>query len=129
MEDNRFYICKNCGNIIGMIYDAGMPLMCCGNKMCKMKAGEVDASKEKHVPVVECDKNSVRINVGSVEHPMEEEHSIQWIYLRTDKGGHRRSLSASDKPEVKFELCDENAIAAYAYCNKHGLWKTDIKTS
>ncbi len=127
MEDNRFYICEDCGNIIGMIYDAGMPVMCCGKKMQKMQAGKVDASKEKHVPIVKIDGNSVEIKIGSSAHPMEEEHSIQWVYLRTDKGGHRRSLAVNEKPELEFILSDEKAVAAYAYCNKHGLWKTDVE--
>ena len=127
MCENRFYICEHCGNIIGMIHDAGVPVMCCGQKMTKLEPGVVEASHEKHIPVVSVEGNVVTVTIGSVEHPMVAEHSILWVYLQTDKGGQRKCLEVGKAPTVTFALTDEKPIAAYAYCNLHGLWKADIK--
>ncbi len=126
MKENRFYICEHCGNIVGMIHDAGVPLMCCGQKMTHLVPGTVDASKEKHVPVVSVTDGSVKVEIGEVYHPMSAEHSITWVYLQTDKGGQRKNLSVDSDPVVEFALKDEKPVAVYAYCNLHGLWKTDI---
>lgn len=126
MCETRFYICEHCGNIVGMIHDAGVPLVCCGTKMTKLEAGTVEASREKHIPVVTVENNAVKVIVGSVLHPMTEEHSITWVYLQTDRGGQRKCLCAGSEPSVTFALCDEKPIAVYAYCNLHGLWKADI---
>lgn len=126
MNENRFYICEHCGNIVGMINDAGVPLMCCGQKMQQLVPGTVEASLEKHIPVVAVEGNTVKVAVGSVAHPMTEEHSITWVYLQTDRGGQRKSLNPGEEPAVTFALSDEKPIAAYAYCNLHGLWKADI---
>ena len=126
MKENRFYICEHCGNIVGMIHDAGVPLMCCGQKMTNLVPGTVDASKEKHVPVVSVTDGSVKVEIGEVYHPMSAEHSITWVYLQTDKGGQRKNLSVDSDPVVEFALKDEKPVAVYAYCNLHGLWKTDI---
>ena len=126
MKETRFYICEKCGNTVGMIHASGVPLVCCGQKMTALEAGTVEASREKHIPVVEVNGNNVKVIVGSVLHPMTEEHSIEWVYLETDKGGQRKALLAGDSPEVNFALSDEKPIAVYAYCNLHGLWKTEI---
>ena len=126
MKDTRFYICEKCGNTVGMIHASGVPLVCCGQKMTAIEAGTVEASREKHIPVVTVDEKSVKVIVGSVLHPMTEEHSITWVYLETDKGGQRKNLAAGEAPEVTFALADEKPIAVYAYCNLHGLWKTEI---
>lgn len=126
MKENRFYICEHCGNIVGMIHDAGVPLMCCGQKMTNLVPGTVDASKEKHVPVVSVTDGSVKVEIGEVYHPMSAEHSITWVYLQTDKGGQRKNLAVDSEPVVEFALKDEKPVAVYAYCNLHGLWKTDI---
>ena len=126
MKDTRFYICEKCGNTVGMIHASGVPLVCCGQKMTAIEAGTVEASREKHIPVVEVDEGKVKVIVGSVLHPMTEEHSITWVYLETDKGGQRKNLAAGEAPEVTFALADERPIAVYAYCNLHGLWKSDI---
>lgn len=122
----RFYKCMHCGNIVGVIHNAGVPMMCCGEKMTELVPGTVDASLEKHVPVVTVDGNMVTVAIGEVEHPMAEEHHIQWVYLQTDRGGQRKCLKVGEKPEVRFALCDEKPVAVYEYCNIHGLWKTDI---
>ncbi len=125
-DNNKFYICERCGNLVGAIHDSGVPMMCCGQKMTKLVPGTVDASLEKHIPVVNVDGNTVTVSVGSVEHPMSREHSILWVYLQTDKGGQRKCLEVDKAPVVSFALADEKPIAVYAYCNLHGLWKTDV---
>lgn len=122
----KFYICRTCGNIVGKIVDSGVPLVCCGSKMEVLEPNTVEASGEKHLPVVTVEGNTVKVNVGSVDHPMVEEHLIQWIYLKTEKGGQRKSLAAGEAPAAVFELADDKAIAVYAYCNLHGLWMAEI---
>ena len=124
--ENKFYICEHCGNIIGLINDAGVPMMCSGQKMTKLVPGTVEASVEKNKPVVTVKDDIVEVTVGSVLHPMVEEHSIQWVYVLTDRGGQRKCLNAGEEPVVKFALKDEKPIAVYAYCNLHGLWKADV---
>ena len=126
MCDNKFYICEKCGNIVGIINNSGVPMMCCGQKMTKLEAGVVEASHEKHSPVVTVEGNTVRVNVGSVTHPMSEEHHIAWVYLQTNRGGQRKCLDVTGAPEVTFALADETPVAVYAYCNLHGLWKAEI---
>ncbi len=126
MCENKFYICEHCGNIIGMIHNSGVPMMCCGQKMTKLEAGVVEASHEKHIPVVTVEGNTVRVNVGSVTHPMSEEHHIAWIYLQTNRGGQRKCLDVTGAPEVTFALADETPVAVYAYCNLHGLWMAEL---
>ncbi len=126
MKETNFYICEHCGNIIGVIHDAGVPMMCCGKKMAKLEAGTVEASREKHIPVVSCEGNLVKVTFGSVDHPMVPEHSIEWVYLQTDRGGQRKNLAPGEAPAVVFAVADEKPLAVYAYCNLHGLWKADI---
>ena len=125
-DNNKFYICEHCGNLIGMINDSGVPMMCCGQKMTKLEAGTVEASHEKHIPVITVDGNIVTVVIGSVEHPMTAEHYISWVYLETDKGGQRKALTPDSAPSVVFALADEKPLAVYAYCNLHGLWKADV---
>ena len=100
--------------------------MCCGQKMTQLKAGTVEASREKHIPVATVEDGMVKVVVGSVEHPMAEEHNIAWVYLQTDKGGQRKCLKPGEAPVAVFALADEKPVAVYAYCNLHGLWKTEI---
>ena len=102
----KFYICKHCGNIIAFAEDKGVPVVCCGEKMSELVPGSVDAAQEKHVPVIEVNGNLVTVTVGSVEHPMLEE--------------------VDGKPEATFALTDgDEVVAAYEYCNLHGLWKAE----
>jgi len=122
----KFYICKHCGNIIEILNSSGVSVVCCGEKMQELIPGTVDASLEKHVPVVTVDGDTVTVKVGSVAHPMIPEHYIQWIYLKTDKATHRRCLNPGEEPEAVFTLNGEKPVSAYEYCNLHGLWKTDI---
>ena len=119
----KFFVCKHCGNMIGLLHDAGVPMMCCGEKMVEMVPNTTDAAQEKHVPVATVEGNKVVVNIGSVDHPMAAEHWIQWVYLETDKGGHRKVLTPGEKPNVVFALTeDEKPLAVYEYCNLHGLW-------
>lgn len=122
----KFFVCEHCGNLVGVINDAGVPMVCCGQKMTQLIPGTVEASVEKHLPVVKVDGDKVKVEIGSVAHPMAEEHSILWVYLKTDKGGQRKNLSVGEAPEAEFALLGEKPVAVYAYCNLHGLWKTEI---
>ena len=122
----KFFICEHCGNLVGVIHDAGVPMMCCGQKMTQLIPGTVEASVEKHLPVVTVDGDKVKVEIGSVAHPMAEEHSILWVYLQTDKGGQRKNLAVGEAPVAEFSLLDEKPVAVYAYCNLHGLWKTEV---
>ena len=122
----KFFVCEHCGNLVGVIHDAGVPMMCCGQKMTQLVPGTVEASVEKHLPVVTVDGDKVKVEIGSVAHPMAEEHSILWVYLQTDKGGQRKNLAVGEAPVAEFSLLDEKPVAVYAYCNLHGLWKTEV---
>ena len=126
MSKTKFYICEKCGNLVEKIDDSGVPMVCCGQKMTPIEAGTVEASREKHIPVATVEGNVVSVVVGSVEHPMAEEHSILWIELKTDKGVQRKHLNPGEAPAVRFALEGETPLEVYAYCNLHGLWKTDI---
>ncbi len=127
MSKAKFYLCEHCKNLVGMIHDAGVPIVCCGQKMTALEPNTTEAAGEKHLPVIEQCGSTVTVNVGEVAHPMSEEHSIEWIYLETSLGGQRKSLAAGKEPKAQFVLADgEKALAAYAYCNLHGLWKTEI---
>ena len=125
-NNNKFYICEKCGNIVEMVNASGVTPVCCGQKMSILEAGVVEASREKHIPEVEVSDGKVKVTVGSVLHPMAEEHSILWVYLETDKGGQRKNLEIGAAPEVVFALENEKPVAVYAYCNLHGLWKKEI---
>ena len=120
----KFYRCKHCGNIIAVINDSGVPVKCCGETMEAIEPNTTDAAGEKHVPVVTVNGNIVTVTVGEVEHPMLEEHFIQWIMLETKEGRQRKTLKPGDKPVATFALTDtDEVVAAYEYCNLHGLWK------
>jgi len=110
-----------------MIHSSGAPLTCCGEHMTELVPGSVDASHEKHVPVVEVNGNTVTVKIGAVAHPMTEEHYIQWVYLHSENGGQRRCLAPGEEPKAVFALVDgDKPVTVYAYCNLHGLWKTDL---
>lgn len=122
----KFYVCEHCGNIIEFEKNTGVPVMCCGQKMTELVPGTSDGAEEKHVPVVTIKGNEVLVEVGAVEHPMLEEHHIEWIVIETKKGCQKVKLEIDDKPKAKFILTDDDEfIAAYEYCNLHGLWKSD----
>ena len=122
--EQKFYIGEQCGNIIAMVKDAGVPVMCCGQKMMQIVPGTSDASAEKHVPVYTVEGNLVHVKIGSAEHPMVPEHYIEWVSLQTKQGNQRKLLQPGQKPEVTFALCEGDEVeAVYAYCNLHSLWK------
>ncbi len=123
MEERYFY-CSHCGNIAVKVKDAGVPIVCCGSAMTELESGSVDASVEKHVPVVKREGTVVAVQVGETIHPSLPEHYIEWIALHTRLGVQRQALRPGAKPEARFALLDGDEIeAAYAYCNLHGLWK------
>lgn len=122
MGEVKFFRCEHCGNIVTKIIDAGPTPFCCGDKMTELSANTVDAAVEKHVPVISIDGDTVTVSVGEVEHPMIEEHYIQWICLHTQHGLQFAMLKPGEKPQAIFALSHDSAIEAYAYCNLHGLW-------
>ena len=120
----KFYICDHCKKIITVVNESGVPVMCCGQKMTELVPGAVDASAEKHVPVVKVEGDCVSVAVGSVAHPMMDAHYIQFIVLETATGYQVRHLNPGEAPEADFAVT-EPVIAAYEYCNLHGLWKAN----
>lgn len=121
----KFYKCRHCGNVIHKLVDSGVPVVCCGERMGELFPGTIDASVEKHLPVVTwIDDNTIKVEVGSAAHPMLAEHHIVFIYVETENGGIRVDLK--DKPEATISLGDEKPVAVYEYCNLHGLWKTEL---
>ena len=100
MSNVKFFICRHCGNQVEMIHDAGVPVICCGEPMEELKANTV--------------------------HPMLEEHHIEWIYLELENGGSRKALAPGEAPEAVFHTAGVKPVAVYAYCNLHGLWKTEL---
>ncbi len=127
MSELKFYICKHCGNIICYAENKGVPVMCCGEKMQEIVPGSVDAAVEKHVPVANVKGNTVEVTVGSVAHPMTEDHLIQWIAVETKQGTQMKKLSADKEPKAVFALSEgDELVSVYAYCNLHGLWKYSV---
>ncbi len=126
-KEKKFYICKHCGNLVGLINNAGVPLVCCGEEMMELIPNTKDAAVEKHIPVINVVGNKVIIEIGSAPHPMTEEHYISWVYIETKKGGQRKELLPGNKPYVEFALTEDDTLeSAYAYCNLHGLWKSNV---
>ena len=120
----KFYRCSHCGKIIAVVKETGVPVMCCGQKMEEIIPGTTDAAAEKHVPVYEVKDNVVTVCVGSVAHPMTEEHYIEWVSLQTSSGNQRKALKPGAEPKVCFAICQGDKVeAVYAYCNLHSLWK------
>ena len=124
MAELKFFICKKCGKIIELLPGThGCPTKCCGEIMEPLIANSVDAAQEKHVPVILKDGNSVTVQIGAVAHPMTEAHYIPFIVLHTNKEVRRHEFVPNDNPSYTFALSEgEEVIAAYAYCNLHGLW-------
>lgn len=122
--ETKFYKCDICGNFVGMIHASGVNMVCCGQEMTPVIANTVEASYEKHIPEVKMENSVMKVTVGSVIHPMEEKHYIDWIYVETEKGGQRKKCVKT--PTAEFTFVNDNPIAVYEYCNLHGLWKKDI---
>ena len=122
-----FYKCAHCGNIIAHVHDSGVRVVCCGEEMKPLVPNTSDGAGEKHVPVIMQEGNIVTVSVGSVAHPMLEAHFIQWIILETTAGRQRKELKPGEKPVAVFALTDgDEVVAAYEYCNLHGLWSATI---
>lgn len=126
-KDQKFYLCRHCGNLAGLIHNAGVPIYCCGEPMAQLEANTSEGASEKHLPVVSTDGSTVTAEVGSTHHPMTGDHAIKWIYLETKHGGQRKGLSPDDTPKACFAVCDDEPVSVYAYCNLHGLWRTMIE--
>ncbi|MBA5850805.1 desulfoferrodoxin [Clostridium sp. cel8] len=123
-EVKQVYKCEVCGNIVEVVNAGGGTLVCCGKPMKLLTENTVDAAQEKHVPVIENAADGVTVKVGAVEHPMTEEHYIQWIEVHTDNNKiYRKCLNPGDKPQAEFKV-DGKVEFARAYCNLHGLWKS-----
>lgn len=121
----KYYVCGTCGNIIEFAKESGVPVVCCGQQMKELIPGTSDGAAEKHVPVVTLNGNHVLVEIGSVAHPMVEEHHIEWIVIETRKGSQKVKLAHTDAPRAEFLLTDgDEYVAAYEYCNLHGLWKS-----
>ena len=121
-ERLEIYKCELCGNIVEVLHGGAGELVCCGQPMKCMKENTVDAAKEKHVPVIEKVQGGYKVSVGSVAHPMEEKHYIEWIELIADGNAYRQFLKPGAKPEAIFKI-DAATVTAREYCNLHGLWK------
>ncbi len=123
----KFLRCRTCGRLVMALPGGKESADCCGEGSAELlTANTTDASQEKHVPVIEAKGGKVMVRVGSAPHPMVAEHYIQWIYLQTKNGGQFHFFAPGDAPEATFALAEEDApVAAYEYCNLHGLWKAD----
>lgn len=121
-KQNQVYKCDVCGNIVEVLHAGAGELVCCGQPMTLLNENTTDAATEKHVPVIEKSGSSITVTVGSVEHPMEEKHYIEWIELLADGKVYRKFLKPGEKPQAVFEITADN-VEAREYCNLHGLWK------
>jgi superoxide reductase len=121
-EKLEIYKCEICGNMVEVVHTGAGELVCCGQSMTKLIENTVDAAKEKHVPVIEKVEAGYKVSVGSVAHPMEEKHYIEWIELIADGKAYRQFLEPGQAPEATFAIT-ANSVTAREYCNLHGLWK------
>ena len=122
----KLFICKLCGNMVGLIEAKGGTLVCCGADMTELVPNTVEASTEKHLPSVTVTGDTLSVQVGSVLHPMDAAHLITFVYVETERGGQRKCLKAGDEPKLTFCFTGDKPVAVYAYCNLHGLWKTEV---
>ena len=120
----KFFRCRHCGKVIVKVIDSNVPTICCGEPMAEIVANTTDAATEKHLPVVEKQKNKIVVKIGQVPHPMTPEHYINFIVLAGDDGYVIKFLNPGDKPEATFNA--SNYTEAYSYCNLHSLWMTKI---
>ncbi|MFC1584340.1 desulfoferrodoxin [Fibrobacterota bacterium] len=125
MEKLQVYKCGECGNIVTVLHVGGGDLVCCGKPMNVLKENTTDAAQEKHVPVIEKTDAGYKVKVGSVDHPMEDSHYIQWIELQADGKSYVQFLNPGDSPEAEFNV-QADKVTAREYCNLHGLWKAEL---
>ena len=126
MCETKFFVCRHCGNLIEMINNSGVPIKCCGENMQEISANTTEASVEKHIPVATIDGNTLTVNVGSIQHPMADNHYISWVYVETENGSLKKCLNPNDEPKAIFSIENNKPVAVYAYCNLHGLWKCEL---
>jgi len=127
MKNERMFLkCEICGNLIGMVHDSGVTPVCCGKPMTLLKPNTVDAAQEKHVPVGEISGNKLIVSVGSVTHPMTEEHHIAWIAIAQGSHTQRKALEHTGEPKAEFYINPNEPITVFEYCNIHGLWAADL---
>lgn len=126
----KFFRCKLCGQIVGMIKETGVPMICCGEEMEEIvPLTKEEGLTEKHVPVFKVSNNKVITNIGSIPHPTTSEHHIEWVALVTSKGNQRKCLKPGDAPSVMFMIDDDEEVQEiYAYCNLHSLWKAKVSS-
>ena len=124
-NERNFYLCSHCGNIISYIKHTGADVVCCGEKMPMLKANTADAAPEKHLPVAAREGGKLIVTVGSVPHPMTEEHHIAWIVVVDGNRTQRFALTNTQKPSVEFAI-GEAPVTVYVYCNLHGLWEAKL---
>ena len=122
-EKLQVYKCEICGNIVEVLHEGKGELICCGQPMGLLKEKREDVGQEKHVPVIEKTETGIKVKVGSVPHPMEEKHYIDWIEIIADSNIYRKFLKAGDKPEAEFKV-EAEKIESREYCNLHSLWKS-----
>ncbi|HEX2950181.1 MAG TPA: desulfoferrodoxin [Armatimonadota bacterium] len=122
VQQLQVYKCALCGNIVEVVHVGGGTLTCCGQPMKLFTENTVDAAREKHIPVIERIDGGVKVTVGSVAHPMEEKHYIEWIEVIAGGKAYRQFLNPGDAPAATFAVQDDN-LTVRAYCNLHGLWK------
>ena len=122
----KFFFCNHCGNMVGLILDKGVPMTCCGEDMAELIPNTTEASTEKHLPAVSVSGDTISVQVGSVPHPMDNDHNIVFIYVETECGGQRKCLKVGGSPAASFSFTDGKPVAVYAYCNLHGLWETEL---
>lgn len=120
----EIYKCEICGNIVEILHEGKGELVCCNQPMKLLKENIVDAATEKHIPIITKNEQGVAVKVGSVDHPMTEEHNIEWIEISTDEGESKKFLKPGEKPEKLFPVKEKN-VKSRAYCNIHGLWKSE----
>lgn len=124
----KFFRCKHCGQIVGIVKNTNVPIICCGEKMIELIPNTSDGAFDKHIPVVEVDGNKVTVKVGSNKHPMVEEHYIEWIAIQTESLNQRKKLNPGEEPIAEFYIDPKDKVLkVYAYCNIHGLYELEIK--
>ncbi|MBQ8880382.1 MAG: desulfoferrodoxin [Clostridia bacterium] len=117
----NYYFCRTCGNLVS---EDEKKTECCERRMTQITEGEDERVKSKHIPTVTVDQNTVNVSVGSPSHPMDRDHLIEWVYLKTDRGRYIKYLDVEKDPIARFPISDERPLEVSAYCNKHGLWRT-----
>ena len=120
----KIYKCKKCGNIVDILHEGPGALVCCGVEMVLIEENSVDAANEKHVPIIEKTENGIIVKVGEVDHPMADEHYIEWIEVINGGYSQKKFLKPGDKPQAEFYVPFNENLVARSYCNLHGLWKS-----